>query len=319
MHTPQANRLPSTRQHPLFSIMVGVSLLVALPYLLGLELPVFVELGVFAFFVILTGIPHGAVDHIVAADVYGLKQTIRDQFTFYGVYLLTMLVIGALWVVYPVAGFVLFIVISVYHFGQGDLAYLSVNNIQVPLYISRGLFLLTLPILLHLDITAPIIAAATGISESNLMLPGMVVLRICLIVTVFHVGMILALRYLSDISWYNILRELIFIATLGIVFVFANPLVAFGVYFGLWHGLNHFFELRDHLSEDNRQSSFFGLYKKTIPFTLISFVGMGILWFGTGALGLQHRMISLLFILISVLTLPHMLLIDRMYRKNHSE
>jgi len=100
------------------------------------------------------------------------------------------------------------------------------------------------------------------------------------------------------------------------MFLFAHPLVSFGIYFGIWHSLNHFFELRDHLTESESTASFFDLYKRTVPFTLISFVGLFFLWYLLGVTGSENQMISLLFILISVLTLPHMLLINRMYTKN---
>jgi beta-carotene 15,15'-dioxygenase len=304
-----------------FIPLSGLTLLIALPYVLGFAPPEWLELTVFAFFVIITGIPHGAVDHIVAANVYKLDQSFGDQLRFYATYLVTMLLLGLVWVISPFAGFLIFMVISVYHFGQGDLAYFATllpKWQQVALYASRGLFLITLPIALHLEITAPIIESAAGINLMQIPLFADFAVLTAMVVTAIHVLVLLGVWVLRDKSSSQPLflaKECISIGILGLLFVYAHPLVGFGVYFGLWHGLNHFFELKEHLSSSNEKYTIAQIYSKTIPFTLLSIVGLALLWLLSGAFGLQNRMISLLFILISVLTLPHMLLIDKMYAK----
>lgn len=304
-----------------FLPLSAITLLIALPYLLGFAPPEWLELSIFAFFVIITGIPHGAVDHIVAADVYKLDQSFGDQLRFYLTYLITMVLLGLVWVISAPVGFLIFIVISVYHFGQGDLAYFATllpKWQQVALYASRGLFLITLPIALHLEITAPIINSAAGIDLMQFRMFSEHAFLTASIVTAIHVLVLLGVWMLRDNSSSQppyLAKECISIGILGLLFVYAHPLVGFGVYFGLWHGLNHFFELKEHLSSGEEKYTIAQIYSKTIPFTLLSFVGLALLWFLSGAFGLQNRMISLLFILISVLTLPHMLLIDKMYAR----
>jgi len=309
--------VPETRKPFPFLILCVITLLLILPYLLGVPVPGWLELSIFGFFVIITGIPHGAVDHIVAAGVYNLEQSRRDHLRFYGTYLITMLALGLVWILSPVLGFVIFIVISVYHFGQGDLSYITgtmSRSGSTVLYISRGLFLVGLPVLLHPEITFPIIESAVrsdfgdgGFLTSN----GGIISAILIIQHLF------LLFFIPNSAPVSIFKEFLLIILLALLFYAAHPLVSFGVYFGLWHSLNHFYELRDHLKEGKQSFSFFSLYTKTIPFTLISFAGLAILWFLQGAIGIENQMISLLFILISVLTLPHMLLIDKMYRKGH--
>lgn len=309
--------VPETRKHIPFLILCVITLLIILPYILGVNVPVWFELSVFAFFVIITGIPHGAVDHIVAAGVYNLEQTKKDRIRFYGIYLITMLALGVVWILSPILGFAIFIVISVYHFGQGDLSWLTGSMSRTAstlLYTSRGLFLIGLPVLLHADITFPIIEAAVrrDLGDVGLLIRyGGVLSGLLVIQHLFF------LFFIPKTAPGTVFKEFILVILLGLLFYAAHPLVSFGVYFGLWHSLNHFYELRDHLKEGNQSFRFFSLYKKTIPFTLISFAGLAILWLIQGAIGIENQMISLLFILISVLTLPHMLLIDRMYRKGH--
>lgn len=309
--------VPETRKPFPFLILCLITLLLILPYVLGVNVPVWLELSVFAFFVIITGIPHGAVDHIVAAGVYNLEQTKKDQMRFYGTYLIIMLALGVVWIVSPILGFAIFIVISVYHFGQGDLSYLTGSMSRTGstlLYISRGLFLIGLPVLLHAEITFPIIEAAVQRDFGD---GGFLITFGGVLSGVLIIQHLFLLFFIPKTVPGAVFKEFLLVILLGLLFYAAHPLVSFGVYFGLWHSLNHFYELRDHLKDGNQSFRFFSLYKKTIPFTLISFAGLAILWLIQGAFGLENQMISLLFILISVLTLPHMLLIDRMYRKGY--
>lgn len=310
------NRLPETRKKGFFYTLCSITLLFSTPYLLGMEIPEWLILTLFALFVIITGIPHGAVDHIVAASVYGLQNNLYDKFKFYSIYLFIMMVLGIVWIYSPLTGFIAFIIISIYHFGQGDLSYLISEMKPLKrslIYISRGMFLVALPILLHSEITIPIIEEAIQkeISQSFFLLEYATILSIVFLGLHF-----ISLIYIALHTNISIHKEFLLTGLLALLFWTVHPLLSFGIYFGLWHSFNHFFELRDHLKSNDQKYSTASLYLKTVPFTLISFLGLGLLWFIQDAFGLENQMISLLFILISVLTLPHMILIDRMYQKS---
>lgn len=319
----QGFRIPETRKPGRFYKLSLITFAISIPYLTGIALPLWIELSIFGFFIIVTGIPHGAVDHIVASDLYKLKDEIWDKLKFYSGYLTTMLIIGGIWLISPLIGFTLFIVTSIYHFGQGDLAYTvgaeSPAKLSAvasyTLNLSRGCMLISMPILLHTDITAPIIASATNsaILTDNMVYKYGDILAYSILL--FHITTLLV--WLNPGKSPVFRNEFLLTILLAVLFIVAHPLVSFAVYFGIWHGFNHFFELRDYLSDGSAEIDFISLYKKTVPFTLLSFVGLVILWLIQGALGIQDQMISLLFILISVLTLPHMLLIDRMYKQSN--
>lgn len=315
-------RIPETRKSRVFVYLTLFTFIIIFPYAMGISIPIWLELSIFGFFIIVTGIPHGAVDHIVAAKVYKLENTFADKIKFYSSYLLSMLLLGLVWIISPLSGFIIFLASSIYHFGQGDLAYVTsrisggqkqFKVIETLLIISRGTMLIAMPVLFHTDITSPIIESATSgaISAQILNYENGSILGAAAFL--FH--LVVFLLFLPP--WRNTIfrREFYLILILGSLFVFAHPLVSFAVYFGIWHGLNHFFELRDFLRNGGSNLSFFKLYKETIPFSLLSFFGLAVLWLVQDAIGLQNQMVSLLFILISVLTLPHMLLIDRMYNK----
>jgi positive regulator of sigma E activity len=56
-------------------------------------------------------------------------------------------------------------------------------------------------------------------------------------------------------------------------------------------------------------------YREAALFTILPFLGLGGLYWLTQSVGLHDRMIALLFIIIAVMTLPHMIIVERLYRE----
>lgn len=266
--------------------------------------------------VVLTGIPHGAVDHLVAAELYDLDASWSDQAKFYGFYLALMALYGALWLVAPGLSLGLFLVMTMYHFGQADLAYLSPTGRQHRLaYLSRGLFLMGLPIVAFPEVVSPIFEAIGGV---DLLAWSSVVQHQTAIVGALVVqhGLLLAVLWVRDIAATGQLtRELLNLAVLSLLFTTVHPLVAFAVYFGFWHSLGHILELVRFFNQHDQPTSMTDFYRKAALFTVLSFVLLGALYLAGDAFGSQMEMIALLFTLISVMTLPHMLIVERLYQQ----
>ncbi len=269
--------------------------------------------------VALTGIPHGAVDHLVAARLYGLSDGWRDQLRFYGVYLALMAAYGAAWLVAPVACLWAFLVMTLYHFGQADLAYLGLAETRGgsfsarALYLSRGLVLVGLPIAAHPETVAPIFAAIAG-ADVLAGTPFATAPQATLVALVGQHAVALALvGTLHQPAWRALLREALNTAVLTGLFLVVHPLVAFAVYFGFWHSLGHILELLRFFRSEGEPTTMVGFYRKAALYTVVSFVGLAGLYAGSAALGREGDLVALLFILISMLTLPHMLVVERLY------
>ncbi len=312
----QAASPPTIRSLPVYGAVVlltvavtGLSFWSVLP----LESAAFVVLMIA---VVLTGIPHGAVDHLVAAELYDLDASWGDQAKFYGFYLALMALYGALWLVAPGLSLGLFLVMTMYHFGQADLAYLSADGRQQRVaYLSRGLFLIGLPIVAFPEVVAPIFEAIGGIDM--LAWSGLVQHQMAIAsgLVVQH-GLWLAALWMRDVATPGqLMRELLNLAVLSLLFATVHPLVAFAVYFGFWHSLGHIFELVRFFNRHDQPTSMTDFYRKAALFTVLSFVLLGALYLAGDAFGSQMEMIALLFILISVMTLPHMLIVERLYQQ----
>ncbi len=279
-----------------------------------------VSLGPWAFTVLLvavtlTGMPHGAIDHLVAARLWDLDQTWADQAKFYGGYLAAMVLYGALWLVAPAWSLFLFLGITMYHFGQADLAYWRLPPLPARiLYLSRGLFLLGLPIVAFPGIVDPIFEAIGGVhlldwplvaTAPNALFAGLVAQHV--------VALGLAtLRADPSANWATG-QEGINVVVLAALFGLVHPLVAFSVYFGGWHSLGHILELLRFFRRRGEAMSVADFYRQAFLFTALPFVGLAGLYAATQSFGLEDQMIALLFILIAIMTLPHMVVVERLY------
>ena len=262
--------------------------------------------------VLVIGIPHGAIDHIMAEKVYGLDNTWKGTAQFYGGYLGLMFVVGMLWLLEPVIGMLFFFAISIYHFGQADMEdFVTPGSSGIPWYVVRGSLVLGLILFSDTSVSYPIMAQALSMDPQTLAGalpagPGALIVLSALYALLFSSAVLTG----KVVNWARLLADSTLIL---ILFLTAGPLVGFAVYFALWHSAGHIVEMQQFLREKRRPMSLKSFYKAAAPFTLISLFGLAVLAGINHAFGLEDQFIALMFILISVLTLPHMVIVDRMY------
>jgi Brp/Blh family beta-carotene 15,15'-monooxygenase len=267
--------------------------------------------------VVLTGMPHGAVDHLVAAQLYGLDTSWVDQAKFYGGYLVLMALYGAFWVAAPVWSLGVFLVMTMYHFGQADLAYWQLPPVTARLvYLSRGLFLIGLPVAAFPGLVDPIFEAIAGVRPTIWPLLAGQPTSVAAGLVGQHVFVLAGAALMTNVAGRAAGREALNVAVLTALFGAVHPLVAFAVYFGLWHSLGHILELlRFFRRREAVPATIPGFYRKAALFTVLPFVGLAGLYWATQAFGSPDQMIALLFIIIAVMTLPHMVIVERLYRE----
>lgn len=289
--------------------------------LLSSFLPEVAELSkyyIFAFIIVLVGIPHGAVDHIVSSRIYNLSNEITDQIKFYVPYLLLILIMGFTWYLTPIIGFIIFLMTTIYHFGQADIERLKFpNKIKLPLYISRGVMLMGLVIFVKPSVSFPIMETIMGIDIST----KAIAFEFNDFFSAIAVAQHFILLILVLISFQNhskqkvgyIVGDAVLTASL---FWFSEPIIAFAIYFGCWHSLGHIEELQHFLSSQNKHWDITEFIKDAWLFTTLSIFGLFVLYKLNQSFGSEEQMLALLFILISALTLPHMIVVELMYKND---
>ena len=231
---------------------------------------------------------------------------------FYSSYLLIMAILGLLWFLSPPAGMVVFLLISIYHFGQADMEeYIIDEHPPVSWNILRGIFVIGLILFSNTGKTFPVISDATGIQEavfqSILSYPNTVIATLLIVYL---------MASLFSLYQGRIRNPLIFFADaflLTALFLITGPFIGFAVYFAVWHSSGHIHEMIRFFNSRNKNFGLREFILKSLPFTIISLLGLTGLYYIQELTGSGQRFITLMFILISVLTLPHMVVVNKMY------
>jgi Brp/Blh family beta-carotene 15,15'-monooxygenase len=247
------------------------------------------------------GIPHGANDHHYRPDASraGLLK-------FLGVYLGTMGVYLAMWWWTPALALLLFFAISFHHFGQSNFENTSVWYGPSLLW---GAWVLAFPVLLHWDEALRIFgamvdrkadweAAANGFPEQWR----------------YAVASVLALVYLITLRrWQPDNWPSYFIQwALVTLWYWLTPLLfGFIVVFCVWHALQSMQHQLHHFQYARGGSArqfFLGL----LPFGLLALAGFG------GYVYFRGFAVDEAFVLLSLITLPHVVVMHRLYRFAHA-
>ncbi len=261
------------------------------------------------------GIPHGAVDHLVV-ETFGGHHDRRSRRGFVIDYVVAMAMVGLVWLAVPPLALVIFIALSVHHFGQSDLAYLRLPEpSQLAIQWSRGLFLVGLPLVAHVPSVAPVVERLGGGDPASW--PGLVDLwwlwSAVLVSQHAIVGGAIAAR-MHDRSVIG--REAVSVGALTLLFLTADPLLGFAVYFGLWHSIAHLLVLADLLGTEPRRVR--SLARLAVPLTAVSLTVLAAVAIGATLAGHPHQLVPGVLIFVSMLTLPHMVVVEGMWRRRTS-
>lgn len=282
-----------------------------------------------ALSVVLFGLPHGALDHLVPSRLRRQAPTPRRVLPLIGGYLGLVVVYLLLWVVAPAVALVAFLVIALLHWGQGDyfalLAFLrrplprTVAGVAL-LWLVRGALPIAFSALMH---PAAFAAAARGIAGtwgshatwtlSPLLQAGSLTLFAALVLGYIVLAIAAHHRAPSYLFWTD-LGE---IALLFVFFWAVPPLVAVGVYFCLWHSTRHIARLmlarEANLGLIERRRVLYclrGVARDALPMSLGAIALFGMLAvLRPLALGRLDGLIWLYLALIAALTLPHAVLV----------
>jgi beta-carotene 15,15'-dioxygenase len=299
--------------------IIAGSILVLWQLLTG-SLPPSVQITFFALFIFLTGIPHGAIDHLVERETAERQEKTFNMSLFLLKYVLTMLFYGLMWYLLPSVSLLFFLLISAWHFGETDIENAPPTSFWNVTRFSFGCFVLLWILLFHAEETTPILARISQNSGSVMPVwDWLVGFKMSLLV---GFGLFsLAFFYYSyqkkpiTIDKARYLR-LGFI--LGLTY-FLPLLPAFALYFGGWHALCSFKNIHDYLLENDNDlrhkkpiMSILNVWTKTLFFTFLAVAFLGFAtWYWLNYLG-SWDPLPLLFIFLSLITLPHLNVMHKM-------
>ncbi len=301
--------------HPrLYRLAAGLSAGVMLLGLLGIQQHPAWLAGLFLLAMVVTGIPHGATDHLVDANLQARAGKPFSWRRFIVRYLLTMLCYGLVWWYLPGLALLMFLGMSVYHFGQSQVLYvrwLAHDGRKRLLGLAWGVLVLGSLLLLHLPEVLTLLGSLISLpwQEAEIASAGGGLVAAS--------GLVLAGMWIRAVQTGAMLpaelgREILALALLLGAFWLGGLWLGFALYFGVWHSLSSVLAEIECL----RASQPYGWrqwIRDAVPFSVVSFAGIGLLLLAGWWLGERLPLVLLFFIAISTLTLPHAWYMERLY------
>jgi len=308
--------MPASRLNIIFGI---VTMLVLVPYLTGWVLPSGFDTWVLIVSLAVTGIPHGAIDHVIfIQNQKGSGQKSNLFKSFFTPYLIMIGTTFVLWFVIPQFMFLFFLMVAAYHFGQSQLFYISLAKKSMKktmLYLSWGSFILSSLWFFHWNEQSTIIKS---VFDWNLATSGLIytIVLLLLILSGLATGFLLLYFYRKQIlPGKMLLQEFAVLGLLTAIFSYTPPFIAFAIYFGLWHATRVIFTEYHFLKNRNGQKLLiFSFVKSFLPFSILSFLGLGLLFWFSRLLQASISPFMLFLIFISALTMPHAYFMEQMYQ-----
>jgi beta-carotene 15,15'-dioxygenase len=299
-----------------FLLLIG-GIILLLMHLLVINIPVNVQMIVLVVLVFLIGVPHGALDFMVDEQ----NETItHQQFSikkFVFTYMLRLVAFSLIWL-FPSIAFSLFLIFSAYHFGETDLsAFVKSKDSANVLYFAYGIFILSLLFLNHLDDVAMLVPLiGDSIAEKpwfTFLQSHHIAITLCLFV--FFLGTLAF--YISQNKMQALNRmQIVQFGILLLVVSLLPMLLAFTFYFAIWHSLLSVRNIFRYLQDFKNPQKFSIICNKSVLFSLIALVGIGLLYFGMQYYFPKVNLLFALLVMLSILTLPHLTVMHEMYKNN---
>jgi len=257
--------------------------------------------------------PHGALDHVIDGE---LEQWNPFTFNkkFYGWYLSAIAVYTMLWFIFPLFSFAFFLLITLYHFGQADAERFEWQGISKYLiHFARGFTVVGLILYGDLEYASQVIESITSFNYQDFSQTYFDTQTTRWFIAAFYPVVFLIVGLINFTKLKFFLTYLLDAIVVSLLFIYCDPVWAFGLYFGLWHSFNHVKVMIQFLRSRKQKADYGFFYKYSFAFSLISYLGILFIYNLLNAFNSEELMVSLLFAVISVLTLPHMMVVQKMY------
>ncbi len=249
-------------------------------------------------FLCIVGIPHGSNDYLYRKD-----RTNFGLIKFLSSYLGVIFIYALTWFFLPSLALVLFFIISFHHFGQSN--HENKNIWDLPSII-WGFFLIMLPVIIHFEEALLIFKSMlTTDSVYNVNQNYPVQFNNYKIIAIS----IILIAYLSSIFIFKKENRLKYVVQFMLIFIwylFTPLLFGFIMIFCLWHSLQSLRHQKNYfIGKYNKSAKYF--YLSMLPFSIVALAFFGYYLYAF------HFNIAGAFILLSLITLPHVLVTHQQY------
>lgn len=284
-----STRLALRRQGIAFSTLaVALSLFIAIFPRWNSSL----EIAVLAMLIFVLGVPHGALDTIFAKRLYGLVSLVQ-WVVFCLAYLALAAIVVGFWWVFPSAFLTTFLIFSAFHF-SGDP---DVGTSALLRFWYAGSMLIFPAWRYEAEVAQLFAYLVVGDFSGQMatFLQGLVL--------PWFVGLCVTLFLQRRINWVTNLE----VVSVSLLAIAAPPLLGFTVFFCVMHSARHALRTRAYAAD----VSWVDMLKKAFPPMAFCVLAGAAFWPGLGGATFDASAIRILFVGLAALTVPHMVLIER--------
>lgn len=260
------------------------------------------------FFIMLVGIPHGSLDHLLLPS-----QDIKSKLRFYIFYLGLIIANLLVWNYSHISGLILFFIISSYHFGESQLFKFNIKNKIIThfTYLSWGASVIFSFLFYNIDelqlLSNSYEDTRILISNINLDLFSYLFLLSNIITLVMFTFFI----YKFKVKANKIISEIFFLFVIHLSSFLFPLLICFTLFFIILHSLPSLVNQFNHFKKDNIKFTLTDFIYLMAPYSLVSILFLVLISFCSYTNVISYSVPLISIILISVITLPHSFIISK--------
>lgn len=263
------------------------------------------------------GIAHGSIDNVLSGTKSG-----KSNLQFILKYVLVVVLFATIWWLFPNLAFILFVLVSAYHFGQAQFVEYNLDHpaLSKLLFLSWGAVVLSLLFFFN---------GAEILASQKSQLPFSASLEHFVIHSSSYLAVI-SIVYAVLLSWavatsrirlQPLFKEVyILFLIISSMYLF-DAFIAFSLFFIWIHSMKVMLQEFDFCQEKLEIKSVSSFILLFLPLTIASLIGTGAILLLVGKVGGVQWLPYTLLILLSCVTIPHSFVMDRFYGflepKNH--
>lgn len=251
-----------------------------------------IQLAVLAPVILLLGVPHGALDIVFVRQLVRL-QSAAEWILFTVTYLAAAASVVVLWWLAPGSFLMMFLLISAFHF-SGD----PEGETPAAFRTLYGGAILFCPLALHAAEVTQLFAALAGVPAAQTIV-GALKWAAWPWVAAIGVAAIAGAKR-------NAVRSIELLSITALL-SFAPPLIGFAIFFCAMHSARHVLRTRDYSGAGTLRP----LLRIAAWPMLATVTGVAIGWWMSDGKPLDTRLTQLLFVGLAALTVPHMIVVER--------
>jgi Brp/Blh family beta-carotene 15,15'-monooxygenase len=247
---------------------------------------------ILAVFILVLGVPHGALDTVFAVKLYNIK-TLWSWLVFTIIYLLLVIFVIMIWRYLPLIFLSGFLIISIVHF-SGD----PKEGTHWMARILYGGAPIVLPVILYATEMERLFAFLIDAKAAN---------DLVSIIGFLGIPWGLSLLFFSIRTFFTDALTGIEIAVTGLLAVLVTPLTAFTLFFCCMHSPRHILRTIEYAQPSS--------WKNLAAIAVAPLFGVVVLLFASAyffdGASLDAKIIQIIFVGLAALTLPHMILVEQ--------